>query len=296
LRQLTALRPLWRQSQFVLLRLELNAIHFSRVNISISRDGVEIGEWTEEEVRAFYSEGRLVASDLYWRDGMIQWESLASFIKPPPPRPSHSIQPPPALAIPEQAVSLLPVEATSIAGFKTRYAARAIDTVLILIPTLILYVPIAIIIAITGGNSGDIGSTAWMLVAIGATIAFDLSFIIWDTLWLGTLGTTPGKLIFGIKVISEHGQAITMAIAWKRVLRLFYSLAFLILFPLATCWVAISKEKDFLRTGTTPWDKKAGTKVVQKKIGAVRNAVGIILFIFSALFWFVVFGMTRMNH
>lgn len=57
------------------------------MNISISRDGAEIGEWTEEEVRVFYSEGRLVPTDLYWKEGMTQWESLASFIKPPPPLP-----------------------------------------------------------------------------------------------------------------------------------------------------------------------------------------------------------------
>lgn len=40
------------------------------MNISISRDGVELGDWTEEEVRTFFNEGRLVGTDCYWREGM----------------------------------------------------------------------------------------------------------------------------------------------------------------------------------------------------------------------------------
>jgi hypothetical protein len=40
------------------------------MNISISRDGVEIREWTEGEVREFYKEGRLIATDCYWKEGM----------------------------------------------------------------------------------------------------------------------------------------------------------------------------------------------------------------------------------
>jgi hypothetical protein len=68
------------------------------VNISISRDGVEIGDWTEEEVRTFFNEGRLVGTDYYWREGMSEWCVLTTLIKPPPPFP-----PPP---FPEQSLSL----------------------------------------------------------------------------------------------------------------------------------------------------------------------------------------------
>jgi hypothetical protein len=57
------------------------------MNITICRDGTEIGEWTDDEVRVFYGERRLVPTDLYWKEGMTQWESLAGFIKPPPPFP-----------------------------------------------------------------------------------------------------------------------------------------------------------------------------------------------------------------
>jgi len=60
------------------------------VNISISRDGIEIGEWTEEEVRSFYKEGRLVDTDYFWRQGMTEWTPLSSLIRPAPPFPATS--------------------------------------------------------------------------------------------------------------------------------------------------------------------------------------------------------------
>jgi hypothetical protein len=61
------------------------------MNISISRDGVEIGEWTEGEVRDFYKEGRLIATDCFWKEGMSEWDSLGGFINPPPPFPTPQI-------------------------------------------------------------------------------------------------------------------------------------------------------------------------------------------------------------
>ena len=44
------------------------------MNISISRDGAEIGEWTEERVCSLYKEGQLLPTDLYWKEGMAEWE------------------------------------------------------------------------------------------------------------------------------------------------------------------------------------------------------------------------------
>jgi uncharacterized protein DUF4339 len=57
------------------------------MNISISRDSVEIGEWTEDEVRALYKDGHLVATDYYWKEGMSEWAELSKMIKPAPPVP-----------------------------------------------------------------------------------------------------------------------------------------------------------------------------------------------------------------
>ena len=55
------------------------------MNLSISRDGAEIGEWTEGDVRDLYAQGQLLPTDYYWKEGMAAWDSLESFINPAPP-------------------------------------------------------------------------------------------------------------------------------------------------------------------------------------------------------------------
>ena len=55
------------------------------MNISICRDGVEIGEWSEEEIQTLLDEGKLLPTDYYWTQGMTEWQQIATSIKPPPP-------------------------------------------------------------------------------------------------------------------------------------------------------------------------------------------------------------------
>jgi hypothetical protein len=54
--------------------------------ISISRDGIEAGEFTEEAVRRFYEDGIFRPTDQYWHEGMDGWAPLRTFIKPPTPQ------------------------------------------------------------------------------------------------------------------------------------------------------------------------------------------------------------------
>lgn len=61
------------------------------MNISVSRGGAEIGEWSEEQVRSLYQEGKLLPTDHYWKEGMTEWAELSKMIKPPPPSPQKII-------------------------------------------------------------------------------------------------------------------------------------------------------------------------------------------------------------
>ncbi len=61
--------------------------------ISIARDGVEIGSWTESEVRAFIRDGSLVGTDFYWKEGMADWRPLTGLIPPNPPKPVTKKEP-----------------------------------------------------------------------------------------------------------------------------------------------------------------------------------------------------------
>lgn len=47
----------------------------------LNRGGQSLGQFTPEEVLAGYKEGRFVASDLAWRDGMASWEPLGKVLE-----------------------------------------------------------------------------------------------------------------------------------------------------------------------------------------------------------------------
>lgn len=63
------------------------------MQIFISRNGEQIGAWSEAEVRQYYLAGNLVATDHYWREGMAQWDTLGNLLAPPVPAPPAASTP-----------------------------------------------------------------------------------------------------------------------------------------------------------------------------------------------------------
>ena len=72
--------------------------------LSIARDGQEIGEWSEAEVRGLYTSGQLVGSDLFWCEGMVEWKPLRSLIKPALLPPAQEKAEPPTIEEPAKPV------------------------------------------------------------------------------------------------------------------------------------------------------------------------------------------------
>jgi len=52
----------------------------SAVKIHLNRAGQSLGQFTPEEVRAGFREGKFAGSDLAWRDGMAAWRPLSEVI------------------------------------------------------------------------------------------------------------------------------------------------------------------------------------------------------------------------
>ena len=52
----------------------------SAVKIHLNRAGQSLGQFTPEEVRAGFREGKFAGSDLAWRDGMASWRPLSEVI------------------------------------------------------------------------------------------------------------------------------------------------------------------------------------------------------------------------
>ena len=50
------------------------------MKIHLSRAGQSLGQFTPEELRTGYGDGRFLAGDLAWRDGMVSWRPLSEVI------------------------------------------------------------------------------------------------------------------------------------------------------------------------------------------------------------------------
>jgi len=62
------------------------------MKIWINRAGQNVGTFTQEEVQQGLNDGRFVATDLAWQEGMETWKPLAEFpgVQIPPPQPPQA--------------------------------------------------------------------------------------------------------------------------------------------------------------------------------------------------------------
>ncbi len=268
--------------------------------ISIARDGQEIGEWSEYIVRSFYQEGQLLGSDHYWHEGMTEWKPLRDLIKPalpptatpeievtppalpePPPLPPPIRETEPMTAVEETMGKLGPFpDGWTPATFRRRSMAKMIDyfaltvgsgTVLflILVPIALLAPPPTVFV--------------WLVILLGYPVS-NLLFFAWDWAWVTMTGTTPGKWVYGLRVVNSDGtEGIASRTSARRSHALLRSLWYLFAYPFLTFWRVASAEKQFLHTGTTTWDSDAGTAVIGRKIGVVRTIVAVTLTVISFL-------------
>src|SRR5271165_5124048 len=73
------------------------------MKIWINRAGQNVGTFTQEEVQQGLNDGRFIATDLAWQDGMETWKPLSEFpgVQVPPPQP-------PSAAFTEQGAPFAP--------------------------------------------------------------------------------------------------------------------------------------------------------------------------------------------
>jgi TPR repeat protein/uncharacterized RDD family membrane protein YckC len=270
------------------------------MKISIGRNGIDLGEWPAEEIRSFYQEGRLVDTDCYWTDGMTEWSPLARFIRPPHPFPATPSEQALSSAGPTPSTSPFlqpdPVPAEERqAHFRVRAAARMIDLFLWALVTTFFLIPLALV----SGNvlnfnptihsSNQLEILSWVLF-FTLTILGDISFIIGEIICLSLWGTSPGKLIFGLKIISaDGGRFLPLKESFLRSFYLLANFGFMLFFPLNVALSGIKNRKPFLKSGTTFWDRKSGTVVIRKPMGNTRFKMGVLACILCSvgtLFYF----------
>ena len=146
------------------------------------------------------------------------------------------------------------------AGFWRRLGAYTVDCTIIFIIFIIL-ASIASLAFFSGAISAnsknfiaDLADPARFSSMMILTWLFFISFnIAYFTYFYGTTGRTPGKMLFGLQVVSAEGAPISFGIAFLRAVGYLVSGA---LFNLGFIWIAFDKRKQ-------GWhDKIAGTVVI----------------------------------
>jgi uncharacterized RDD family membrane protein YckC len=145
------------------------------------------------------------------------------------------------------------------AGFWGRLGAYTVDCTIIFFTFIVLSI-IASLAFFSGAISGnsknfiaDLADPTRFSSMMILTWLFFISFnIAYFTYFHGTTGRTPGKMLFGLQVVSTEGAPISFGIAFLRAVGYFVSG----IFYLGFIWIAFDKRKQ-------GWhDKIAGTVVI----------------------------------
>lgn len=178
------------------------------------------------------------------------------------PFPMDSLSPP-ALS-PSGAAALESTEAEGVgpakidhlnnAGFWIRAAAWIADISLLVLPVCIAAILVWATIILGGWLGGEINDQVKDFAAISGAAMFIASGLLYFTLFVGACGQTPGKMLFGLKIVYVNGQEMTYGGAC---LRSFCWIFSLLLFSVGFLIIAFTRHKRGLH------DLLAGTQVIR---------------------------------
>lgn len=241
------------------------------------RNGQRAGPITESDLLSQVAQGNLPPNTLVWREGLPQWtsfkdlQSLTTQLPPeppllPPPLPlpaaPQPVLPPTAATTGETGNTSLSKNVTAPTTEKARAAtkmapatwyrffARQIDTCLLALP--------AVFLAFLG--IGLVATPAFALSLQVPQIATFAALVLMCIIGplveasVGTLfGNTPGKALFGLKVLPISGRPLTFGGRVKRAYWVvIYGLGFYV--PLISLFTGISQHSQIKKNGSTGYD------------------------------------------
>ena len=218
------------------------------LQIFINRDGQQYGPYDEQQALQMLQAGELVPGDLAWHEGLAEWTTLDSVVPAAVPavqtRMPRVFRPPGA---PAQVRSILPDEADTPRPWR-RYFARKMDYL------------------IFGGGVGFVAAAAGrenMIAQYNDFLVGIVLVIVWtfvEAPLLAATGTTPGKFLFGLRVVRVGGGRPALVQAFVRawmVLLMGLGLGIPIL-SLLTC---VFSYQILEKYGRTSWDDAGNLRV-----------------------------------
>lgn len=250
-----------------------------------------LGPVSHEEFERLVQAGEIAADSLIWRKGMDQWKTLgevqvrdpALFASPPPlPREAEAAKES-TEAVEEPRVRRAPrleaeadkpkaPEVLLYAGFWRRMGAHLVDLAVWWVVWQVftgvlgaVYFPEAVAIAQKGpGYQPKSDELLVLLRFFGAAVATGIIWaIIYDAIFILRFGATPGKLLFGLRVVKANGKPLGWAHVAGRCLA--KGLAGLPTLCIGYLIVAFDDQKRGLH------DFFARTRVVKKRPADNRN-------------------------
>jgi len=110
--------------------------------------------------------------------------------------------------------------------------------------------------------------------------------------FLSFLGTTPGKWIFGIKVLKKTGENLTFSEALERVSQVWLRGDGLGI-PLVALFTRIYSYNKLMKTGSTHWDNQVGSIVTHTSWGLGRAISSVIAVIAILLIYGILNSMGK---
>jgi uncharacterized RDD family membrane protein YckC len=146
-----------------------------------------------------------------------------------------------------------------------RFWARSLDYAIFLTLSHVLAV------FITFSTNFWVDLIVWLFITCIALLTY-------DAFWVSAVATSPGKALFGIKVLNNDGSKLTFGQSFSRAYSvLAKGFGFLIFFPFIPMICMWSSYKIIKNNGIASWDESAGYKVVHNKVGSFRIFTGIVL-------------------
>jgi uncharacterized RDD family membrane protein YckC len=159
-----------------------------------------------------------------------------------------------------------------------RFWARSIDYTLFLVVFYILVVCLALQeLSLTFSDNILVETLVWFVIS-------DALLVLYEAAWISASGTTPGKALFSIKLLTNEGNNLSFKQALRRAFSVLASgFAFLVLFPVIPMIAMWGSYKEIKNTGIAKWDKIEGYQLIHKPVGNIRLWLGVILGVVSVI-------------
>ena len=136
-----------------------------------------------------------------------------------------------------------PADALPKAGMWIRMAAWIVDVLCLFLMTIVLAFVVLTTIWFGGWLGGEINDQVMALAGYSGALIVMASGFAYFTLFVGSTGRTPGKMLFGLKIVRMTGEEMSYARASIRSLGWILSL---LLFSVGFLMIAFTRQKQGL--------------------------------------------------